>query len=179
VVVETTYSTNVSLVPTYQNSGRRSFVDELTRFVISDNKKAVLPLGAIAKSLIDLLNKKLTKGDVTGWMHGVGVQSAARGIDVRELGQETEVGILKEVLDWDDVGQAGLVDPAKELGVVVEGTVGAVVLAPGNVLAINDLKDTSNVDVGCEVIVVETLARRGTSKSAETVGIGWLPVISQ
>jgi hypothetical protein len=179
MIVETTYSTYVSPMPAHQTSGRRGFVDKLTGFVIGDNKKGVLPLGAIANSLIDLLNEKLSKGYVTGWVHRVCIQTAARGVDIRELGKKAEVGILEEVLNGNDVGQAGFVDPAKELGVVVEGTVGSVVLTPTNVLVINDLEDTSDVNVGGEIVVVEALAGRRASKSAETVGVCWLRVISK
>ena len=79
-------------------------MDKLTGFVISNHKKGIVPLGAIANRLVNLLNEKLPKGDVTGGVHGIGVQTAARGIDVRELGQEPEVSVLEEVLDGNNVG---------------------------------------------------------------------------
>jgi hypothetical protein len=121
-----------------------------------------------------LFDEKLTERNVSGRVHGVGVQTATRGVEVRKLGEEAEVGILEEVFNGHDIGEAGFVDVRKELSIVVEGAVGAIIFAPTNAFAIEDLEDAGNINVGGEIGIVEALACRGACKGAEAVRVGGL-----
>lgn len=112
-------------------------------------------------------------------MHRICVQTTARRIDVRELGKETKIGVLEEVLHRKDIGGlAILFDPNEEFGIIVECTVRAIVFTPAYALAINNLEDTGDVDLGGERGVVGAVTSWCTSETAKTIRIGWLKIIS-
>lgn len=150
-------------------------VEETAGLVVGDEQEGLVPLGTGADSIVDLLDEDLAEGDVAGGVHGVGVEAAARGVDVGELGQETEVGVLVEVLERDDVLFGVLGDPAVEQSVRKEGTVGAVVVLPADALLAGDLEDAGDVDArDVEAVVVGAVAVRSTGEGAEAVGVGGL-----
>lgn len=108
-------------------------------------------------------------------MHGVGVEVAARGVDVGELGKEAEIGVLVEVLERDDVMLGVLGGPVEEESVRKEGAVGAVVVLPGDVLLAGNLEDAGDVDArDIEAVVVGSVAIGGTREGAQPVGVGGL-----
>jgi hypothetical protein len=108
-------------------------------------------------------------------VHGIGVEVAAGWVDVGELGQEAEVGVLVEVLQRDDVLLGVLGGPVEEESVRKEGAVGAVVVLPGDVLFGGNLEDTGDVDVrDVEAVVVGAVAIGGTREGAQAVGVGGL-----
>jgi hypothetical protein len=108
-------------------------------------------------------------------VHGVGVEVAAGGVDVGELGQEAEVGVLVEVLKGDDVLLRVLDGPVEEESIGKEGTVGAVVVLPGDVLLAGSLENAGDVDArDVETVVVVAVAISGTGEGAQAVGVGGL-----
>jgi hypothetical protein len=108
-------------------------------------------------------------------VHGVGVEVAAGWVDVGELGQEAEVGVLVEVLERDDVLLGVLGGPVEEESVRKEGAVGAIVVLPGDVLFGGNLEDTGDVDArDVEAVVVGAVAVGGTREGAQAVGVGGL-----
>ena len=147
-------------------------VEESTSLIEGEEKEGLVPLGAGTEGFVDLLNENLAEGDVAGGVHGVGVQAAAGRVDVGELGKETQVGILVEVLQRDDVVLGVLRGPVEEQGVGQEVAVSAVVVAPRDALLRSDLEDTGGVDAGViEALVVRTMAVGCTGDGAETVGV--------
>lgn len=150
-------------------------VEESTGLVEGDKEKGLLPLGASADGIVDLLQENLTKGDVAGGVHGVGVQAAAGGVNVGQLGEKTQVGILVEVRGRDDVALGVFGGPVEEHGIGKEGTVGAVVVEPRDALLGGSLEDAGGRDGGgIEVLVVLAVAIGDTSDRTETVGVGGL-----
>lgn len=150
-------------------------VEETAGLVVGDQQQGLVPLGPGADGIVDLLEEDLAEGDVAGGVHGVGVEAAARGVDVGELGQEAEVGVLVEVLEGNDVLFGILGDPAVEESVGEEGAVGAVVVLPADALLAGGLEDAGDVDArDVEAVVVGAVAIRGTGEGAEAVGVGGL-----
>jgi hypothetical protein len=108
-------------------------------------------------------------------VHGVGVQTAAGGVEVGELGEGAEVGVLVEVLEGNDVGLGVGDGPVEEEGVGGEGAVGAVVVLPGDALLGSNLEDAGDGDSrDIEVVVVLAVAVGGTGNGTETVRVGGL-----
>lgn len=150
-------------------------VEETTGLIVGQNEESLLPLGAGAEGIIHLLDKDLTEGDIPRGVHRVGVLAAAGGVDVGELGEEAEIGILVEVLKGNDVGLGILSGPVEEHGVGQEFTVGAVVVKPRDALGGGDLEDAGSVDGrDIKVVVVLAVAIRGTGDGTKTVGVGGL-----
>lgn len=150
-------------------------VEETTGLVEGEQEESLIPLGTGAEGVVDLLDEDLAVRDVTRWMHGVGVQAAAGRVDVGELRQDTEVGVLVEVLEGDDVLLGVLLGPVEEKGVRQEGTVRAVVVAPGDALVAGDFEDASNIDRAVVEVVVVTAVACGCARDcAETVWVGGL-----
>lgn len=114
---------------------------------------------------------------MAGGVHGVGVDAAAGGVEVGELGEGAEVGVLVEVLEGDYVGLCVGGGPVEEEGVGKEGAVGAVVVLPGDVLGGGLGEDAGDVDGrDVKVVVVLAVAVGGTGDGTETVGVGGLIV---
>ena len=108
-------------------------------------------------------------------MHGVGVQATAGGVNVGQLGEKTQVGILVEVLDRDDVALGVFGGPVEEHGIGKEGAVGAIVVEPRDALLGGSLEDAGGRDGGgVEVLVVLAMTISNTSDRTETVGVGGL-----
>lgn len=150
-------------------------VEESTSLVEGDKEEGFLPLRASADGIVDLLQENLTEGDVAGGVHGVGVQAAAGGVNVGQLGEQAQVGVLVEVLDRDDVALGVFGGPVEEHGIGKEGTVGAVVVEPRDALLGGSLEDAGGWDGrGIEVLVVLAVAISDTSDRTETVGVGGL-----
>lgn len=150
-------------------------VEESTGLIEGDEEKGLLPLRTGADGIVDLLQENLTEGDVSGGVHGVGVQAAAGGVDVGQLGEEAQVGVLVEVLERDDVALGVLGGPVEEQGIGKEGTVGAVVVEPRDALLGGDLENAGGRDGGdIEVFIILTVAIGDTGDGAQTVGVGGL-----
>lgn len=150
-------------------------VVETAGLVEGDEQEGLVPLRPGTDGIVDLLDEDLAEGDVAGGVHGVGIEIAAGGVDVGELGQEAEVGVLVEVLERDDVLLGVLGSPVKEESVGKEGTVGAVVVLPGDVLLGGNLEDAGDVDArDVEAVVVGAVAIGGTGEGAQAVGVGGL-----
>lgn len=150
-------------------------VGETTSLIVGDQEEGLLPLRTGADSVVDLLDEDLAVRDVAGGVHGVGVGAAAGRVDVGELGQLTQVGVLEEVLDGDN-GVLGLLGgPVEEHGIGQEGTVGTVVVAPGDAVLGGNLENAGDLDGrGVEGDVVVAVAVGSTSNGTETVGVGRL-----
>lgn len=150
-------------------------VVESTCLVEADEEKGLLPLRASADGVVDLLQENLAEGDVAGGVHGVGVQTAAGRVDVRQLGEETKVGVLVEVLERHNVALGVFGGPVEEQGIGTEGAVGAVVVEPRDALLRGSLEDAGTLDGGVkEALIVAAMAVGDTSDGAETVGVGGL-----
>jgi hypothetical protein len=108
-------------------------------------------------------------------VHGVGVQTTAGGVEVGQLGESAQVGVLVEVLEGNDTGLGVGDGPVEEESVGEESTVGAVVVLPGDALLGSNLEDAGDVDGrDIEVVVVLAVAVGGTGNGTETVRVGWL-----
>lgn len=108
-------------------------------------------------------------------MHGVSVQPTAGWVDVGELREEAEIGVLVEVLQGDDVVLSIGGCPVKEKRVWQEGAIRAIVVAPRDTLLAGNLEDAGGVDCRLqEAVVVLAVAVRGTGNGAEAVGVGRL-----
>lgn len=150
-------------------------VEESTGLVEGDKEESLLPLRAGADGIIDLLQENFTERDIAGGVHGVGVQTAAGGVNVGQLGEEAQVGVLVEVLDRDNVALGVFGGPVEEHGIGKEGAVGAVVVEPRDALLGGSLEDAGGRDGGdIEVLIVLAVAIGDTSDRAETVGVGGL-----
>lgn len=168
-------SLSVGLVVGANSKRGLDVVEETTGLVEGQKEESLLPLRAGAEGVVHLLDQDLAERDVAGGVHRVGVGSAAGGVDVRELGQEAEVGVLVEVLEGNDVVLGVLGGPVVEQGVGQVGAVGAVVVEPRDTLGGSNLKDAGSVDSGDqEVVVVLTMAIGSTGEGTETVGVGRL-----
>lgn len=165
----------VGLVIGADGQGGSDVVVESTGLVEGDQQQGLLPLGTGADGIVDLLEQDLAGGDVAGGVHGVGVQTAAGGVEVGELGEGAEVGVLVEVLEGNDVGLGVGDGPVEEEGVGGEGAVGAVVVLPGDALLGSNLEDAGDGDGrDIEVVVVLAVAVGGTGNGTETVRVGGL-----
>lgn len=150
-------------------------VEETTSLVVSQEKERFFPLRTVAQSLIDLLDEDLAVGDVSVGVHGVGIEATARGVEVRQLGELTQVRVLEKVLDGNDaVGRIGG-SPVEKQAVRKESTVGAVIVEPADVLGSGLLEDAVDLDGGdIEIVVIGTVTIGGTGNSTEAVGVGRL-----
>lgn len=165
----------VRLVVRTDSKRGSNVVEESTSLIEGEEKEGLVPLGAGTEGLVDLLNENLAEGDVAGGVHGVGVQAAAGGVNVGELGEKAQVGILVEVLQRDNVVLGVLRGPVEEQGIGQEVAVSAVVVAPRDALLRSDLEDTGGVDAGViEALVIRAMAVGCTGDGAETVGVGGL-----
>lgn len=165
----------VGLVVRADSSGGRDVVEETTSLVVGQKEERLFPLRAVAHGLVDLLDKDLAVGDITVGVHGVGVGTAARRVEVGQLRELTQVGVLEEVLDGDDACVSVFGGPVEEQAVREESTVGAVVVEPADVLGSSLLEDAVDLDGGdIEVVVVLSVAIGGTGNGTETVGVGRL-----
>lgn len=165
----------VSLVVRANSRGGRNVVEETTSLVVSQEKERFFPLRTVAQSLIDLLDEDLAVGDVSVGVHGVGIEATARGVEVRQLGELTQVCVLEKVLDGNDaVGRIGG-SPVEKQAVRKESTVGAVIVEPADVLGSGLLEDAVDLDGGdIEIVVIGTVTIGGTGNSTEAVGVGRL-----
>lgn len=165
----------VGLVVRADGKGVGDVVEETTGLVVGHEQEGLLPLGGGAEGVVDLLDEDLAEGDVAGGVHGVGVQTAAGRVDVGELGQETQVGVLVEVLQGLDVLLGVLGGPVEEHGVGQESAVGAVVVLPRDAVLSGNLEDTGDGNTrDIKGVVVGTVAVGGTSNGTETVRVGRL-----
>lgn len=121
----------------WANSSRRLVVVvEAAGLVEGDDEESVLPLWGDAEGVVDLLEEDLAGGDGAGWVHGVGGDAAAGGVDVGVRREGAEQCVLEELLEGDDVaGLFGSVGPVVEQSIGLESAVGPVVVLPGNALA--------------------------------------------
>lgn len=165
----------VGLVVRADGKRRSNVVKETTCLIEGDEQESLVPLGAGAQGVVDLLHKNLAERDVTGRVHGVGVQTAAGGVDVRQLGQQSQVSVLEEVLQGHNVALRVLGGPVVEQGVRQEVTVGAVVVAPRDILLAGGLEDAGNGNGRhIEGIVVGAVTVGSTGEGAKAVGVGGL-----
>lgn len=74
-------------------------VVEASSLVKGDDEEGVLPLRAVAEGVVHLLEENLAVGDEAGGVHGVSADAAARGVDVGELREAAEVGVLVELVE--------------------------------------------------------------------------------
>lgn len=165
----------VGLVVRADGKRGRNMVVESTCLIEGDEEKGLLPLRAGADGIVDLLQENLTEGDVASGVHGVCVQTAAGRVDVRQLGEKAQVGILVEVLERHNVALCVFGGPVEEQGIWVEGAVGAVVVEPRDALLRGSLEDAGTLNGGdIEALIVLAVAIGDTRDRAETVGVGGL-----
>lgn len=165
----------VGLVVRADSSGGRNVVEETTSLIVGQEEERFFPLGTVAHSLVDLLDENLTVRDIAVGVHRVGVGATARRVEVRQLRELTQVSILEEVLNGDDVGRGILGSPVEEQAVGEESTVGAVVVEPADVLGRGLLEDAVDLDGGhIEGVIVISVTISGTRNGTETVGVGGL-----
>lgn len=165
----------VGLVVRADGKGRGNVIEESTSLIEGDEEKGLVPLRTGADGVVDLLDEHLTVGDVAGGVHGVGVQATAGGVDVGQLGEDAQVGVLVEVLEGNDVALGVLRGPVEEHGIGEEGTVGTVVVEPRDALLRGSLEDAAGLDGGdIEIIVVLSVAIGETGDRTETVRVGRL-----
>lgn len=161
-----------SLVVRANSKRSRDVVVETTSLVIRHQKQALIPMRAIAQSVVNLLDKDFTVRDVAVRVHRVGIQAAARRVDVRQLWEVAQVRILEEVLDWHNAVLRVLLGPVEEQGVGIESAVRAVIVAPGDTLLGGRLEDTLDWDGRVvKVLVVGAVAVRSSCHRAQTVGV--------
>lgn len=89
----------VSEVIRARGKRRRHVVVEASGLVKGDNEEGVLPLRAVADGVVHLLEEDLAVRDETGGVHGVCANTTARGVDVGELREAAEVGVLVELFE--------------------------------------------------------------------------------
>lgn len=165
----------VGLVVRADGQGGGHVVEETAGLVVGHEEEGLLPLGRGTEGVVDLLDEDLAEGDVAGGVHGVGVQTAAGRVDVGQLGQDAQVGVLEKVLDGLNVLLSVLGGPVEEHGVGQEGAVGAVVVLPRDALLGGNLEDAGDLNGGdVEGVVVGAVAIGSTGNRAETVGVGGL-----
>lgn len=170
---------SVGLVVGADGQGGSDVVVETTCLVKGDQQQGLVPLGTSADSVVDLLQKDLAGGDVAGGVHGVGVQAAAGGVEVGQLGEGAQVGVLVEVFERNHTGLGVGHGPVEEQGVGKEGAVGAVIVLPGDALLRGNLEDAGDVNGrDIKVVVVLAVAVGGTGDRTETVRVGRLNIVS-
>ena len=156
--------------------GGRNVVVEATALVEGEDEEGLLPLGAGTERLVDLLDEGLAIGNQTAVMHGGGTNTAAGGVQVRELGQSAVGGIDVELLHGDNLVlvAAGL-GPGEPLGLRTGATSGVPVVDPGVVGLTQLLEDGAlGEGVGTESGIVGAVASGGTSNNSESVRAGRL-----
>lgn len=150
-------------------------VEETAGLVVGNEQEGLVPLRAGTEGVVDLLDKDLTGGDFARGVHGVGALAAAGWVDVGKLGKLAEVGVLEEALKRNDILLGVLGDPLEEHGIAEESTVGAIVVAPGDVVLAGGLEDAVDGDGrDIKAVVIVAVAVGGSSNRAETVGVGGL-----
>ena len=105
-------------------------VVETTGLIEGQDEEGLVPLGAGAECVVDVLDKGLSIGDQASWVHGACALSAAGRVDEGEFGQGACCGIGVEVRQW--LGLVGVVageSPVKEESVDHVGA--CVVVLPG------------------------------------------------
>jgi hypothetical protein len=111
-------------------------------------------------------------------MHRVRIKTTARWVNVRELGQETEVSVLVEILEGNNVALGVSSCPVEEEGVREEGAVCTVIVLPADALFAGDLEDAGSLNAGdVEAVVIFAMAIRDTRDAAEAVGVCRLEII--
>jgi hypothetical protein len=111
-------------------------------------------------------------------MHRVCIKTTARRVNVRKLGQETEVSVLVEILEGNNVALSVSSCPVEEEGVGEEGAICAVIVLPADALFAGNLEDAGSVDAGhVEAVVIFAMAIRDTRDAAEAVGVCRLEII--
>lgn len=152
-------SLNVGLVIRADGKRGLDVVVEAACFVEGEEEKGLVPLRACPDRVVDLLDQDLAEGDVAGRVHGVCVEVAAGGVDVGELREEAQVGVLVEVLNGDNAALCVLSGPIEEERVWEEVAVGAVIVLPGDAVLAGDLEDARYLDAGdVEAVVVFAVA---------------------
>lgn len=168
-------SLGVGLVVRADSQWRSNVVEETTGLVIGDEQESLVPLRTGPNGVVDLLDEDLAERDVAGGVHGVGVQATAGRVDVGKLGQEAEVGILVEVLKRNNVRLGVLCGPVVEQGVGEEGTVGAIVVEPRDIVRAGSFEDAVNGDArNIEAVVIVAVAISSARECEETVRVGGL-----
>jgi hypothetical protein len=134
-------SDGVSKVIRARRKRRRDVVMETSSLIESDDEEGVLPLRSVADGIVHLLEEDFSIRDETGRVHGVSANTAARGVDVGELREAAEVGVLVELVEALHVllGVAAGNGGGEVHGVAAAGD-GGVVL-PGDVLGGELLED--------------------------------------
>lgn len=168
-------SLGIGLVVRAHSQWGSNVVEETTGLVEGQKKERFFPLRTVTESFVDLLDKDLTVRDVSARVHGIGVETAAGRVEVRKLRKLTQISILEEVLDGNNVLFGVGRSPVEEETVRGESTVGAVVVEPANSLAAGLLEDVVDLDGGnYKGVVVGSVAIRGTGNSTESVRVGGL-----
>lgn len=156
----------------------RDVVVETTSLIESDDEEGVLPLRRGTERFVDILQKKFTGGDQAAGVHGVGANTAARGVDIGELGQLTGSSIGVEVgKGLNVVVVAAVIGPVEEGGVRAGATKRVVVVLPG-VASLVQLLEDGHLGVAVnalgEAIIVGAVAMGGTRDNEGTVRVGRL-----
>lgn len=161
-----------------RNQWRRDVVMKATSLIESDNEEGILPLRGGTERFIDVLQKKFTGRDQAAGVHGVGANTAARGVDVCELSQLTSGSIGVKVGKWFDVGVvAAVICPVEEGGIRASATERVVVVLPGVASLVQLLEDGHlgvTMNALAEAVVIGTVAMGGTGDNVGTVGVGRL-----
>lgn len=166
----------VRLVVRADGLGRLDVVVEAARLVKGDDPEGLVPLGAGAQGLVDVLDELLPIGNAAGGVHGVGAIAAAGRVDVGQLGQVALLGVLVEVVHEDDaVGVVAVIGPLEPAG-VLDGGVDKVVLPLHAELG--DLLENGHLLHSVVLEVVLALPSRGARAQGDTVGVGGLCGVS-
>ena len=150
-------------------------VEESTRLVVSEQQHGLIPLRTDAEGIVDLLDEHLAKGDVARRVHGVSVETAAGRVDVRELRQQAQIGVLEEVLQRHHVRLGILGSPVEEQGVGIEGTIRTIIIVPADVVLAGDLENAGNVDArDIEALVILPMSVCSSSNCTQAIRVRWL-----
>lgn len=105
-------------------------------------------------------------------MHGVGSDATAERVEVGELGEAAQIGVLVEFLDRLDLaGVAAVVQPLEVPGIALRSD-GRIVL-PGNTNLSQLLEDGKlSVGVGTVGSIVGSVSERRSRDDVGSVGVG-------
>lgn len=154
---------------------RGHVVVEATGLIKRNKEQGVVPLGRGKERLVDFLQEGLAVRDQAGRVHGVGANTAARWVDVGELGELARGGISVEVRNGLNVVIVStVVSPVEEGGVRASTTGRVIVVLPGVAGLVQLLEDGplgEAVNALVKGIIVDTMAIRGSRDHISTVRV--------
>lgn len=120
---------------------RRHVVVETSGLVKGDDEEGVLPLRAVTEGIVHLLEENLAVRNQASGVHRVCANATAGRVDVGELWEAAEVGVLVELVEGLHVRLGGAAGdgPVKVHGVTVAGY--RCIVLPGDVLRGQLLED--------------------------------------